>query len=80
MCFEVGGDTEINQRLYPEPQNMVHLKYLVQNGGPRVVNLGVFHLEKRFPREEGGQGTNWWVGKGLILFCEVQGLEIEWKL
>lgn len=56
LCIEVGGDTEV--RLYPEPRNIVaYFKYLVQNGEPRVVNLGVFHLEKRFPREEGGQAT-----------------------
>lgn len=74
LCIEVGGDTEV--KLYPEPHNIVaHRKYLVQNGGPRVVNLGVFHLEKRFPREEAGQATN--DGWERDSFCSTTSK--EWK-
>lgn len=39
------------------------LRCLVPNGGPRVVNLRVWHLEERFPREEGSRATNHGVGE-----------------
>ncbi|KAL0622740.1 LOW QUALITY PROTEIN: hypothetical protein AAY473_006328, partial [Plecturocebus cupreus] len=71
---------KFSQRLYLGRQNIVaHIKHLSQNNELRVINLGVFHLEKRSfqMKKVARQQTNGWKRDPFIVFHKVQRLEVD---